>query len=189
MQTSSENKRLTILISLLIVTIIVSIPMIAFGVNAPTGDPSIYSAVNATFNSVTYGTASASNPAVTSPFGKFVGLSASKLSANQGGYAGAKAACPTATFGTGAHVCTAKEITNSYEFTGTGTTVPDPASTELLWINNGPPGYIMNNANDCSGWSTTIAGAYGSVWLPNSTKKYAMITSCNKTHYFACCTY
>jgi hypothetical protein len=75
---------------------------------------------------------------------------------------------------------------NSYEFATTP--APDGTSTELLWINNGPPGYILNNANDCAGWSVNT-GAYGSVWLPNSTKKYAMITSCNKTHYFACCTY
>lgn len=181
---STKTNRLTLLaLTASLLALVACLPMFTFAAG-PTGQPTGTN-VDANFASISFPN-SAGTPRMTSSFGKFVGLSASKLSANQGSYAKAKAVC--ASYGAGAHVCTAKELINSYEYAESGATTP-ASSTELLWINNGPPGYIYNNANDCSGWTKSTAGNFGYVWLPDSTKKYAMITSCTAPHYFACCSF
>jgi len=93
-----------------------------------------------------------------------------------------------------AHVCTAMEIENSYNYSS----VSSPVLTEtgMGIINNGPPGYIVF-ANDCNGWkvrtSTYLgADAFGAVWYFKDKK--ASLVRCDwladttKNDYkIACC--
>jgi hypothetical protein len=131
---------------------------------------------------VSFGT----NGTLTGAYGKYVGSTASK-NGNIGGYATATALCNSKV--SGSHVCTAKEIINSYEL---GVSLP---TTNNNWINNGPPGYSDTLTNDCNAWtnsgSVTIGGSsitvYGSIW--NFKKGYSAISGCNASLPVACCSY
>jgi hypothetical protein len=134
---------------------------------------------------VSFGTNGA-NGTLTGAYGKYVGSTASK-NGNIGGYATATALCNSKV--SGSHVCTAKEIINSYEL---GVSLP---TTNNNWINNGPPGYSDTLTNDCNAWtnsgSVTIGGSsitvYGSIW--NFKKGYSAISGCNASLPVACCSY
>jgi hypothetical protein len=198
MQKSIENKRLTVLVSLLIVTVIIAVPMIAFG--APQGGPDT-NVVSATFNRITL----PNGPAMTGSLGRFIGITGTLLNGkevgNGSGYVGASALCQKAFADpkySGVHVCTAKEMTNSYE--NGITNDPEVANTTVeAWINNGAPGYFSSLSNDCNGWQSdnteyTNFSTYGSKWLFSSKTagaavKLAKATSCNSKMKIACCTY
>lgn len=113
----------------------------------------------------------------------FVGFSPSVPNGNRLGYLNANDQCSS--LGGAAlnesHICTAQEIINTY--------VSDEAAVTGVsgqaWINNGPPGYIENVVNDCSGWRNDTATTFGSIW--NFTNDSGSITPCNIALPFACC--
>jgi hypothetical protein len=111
---------------------------------------------------------------------KYVGLTAIKKGAN-GGYANADAFCTPVS--AGSHICTAKDMTNSYV---SGVTMP---SSGVAWINNGPPGYVKYVTNDCDGWNSSLKTIFGSVW--NFSKKASYVADCGQSVTggipFACC--
>ncbi len=89
----------------------------------------------------------------------------------------------------GSHVCTAKEITNSYEYDASGAIA---AATGNSWINNGPPAYITDVSNDCNGWTTNEPSPstetyFGSTW--KFSTKNAMMSHCSRQLTVACCSY
>lgn len=121
-------------------------------------------------------------------WGKYIGKTILKQG-NIGSYAAAKTLCAT-TFPTkpSPHVCTAQEIINSYELDTSGPLYTAPIPTESMWINNGPPAYISDLSNDCNGWtSASTTTNYGSSW--NFTKKYSLISHCDRSLAVACCSY
>jgi len=111
---------------------------------------------------------------------KYVGLTAIKKGAN-GGYASADAFCTPVS--AGSHICTAKDITNSYV---SGVAMP---ASGVAWINNGPPGYVKYVTNDCDGWNSSLKTIFGSVW--NFSKKASYVADCGQSVTggipFACC--
>ncbi len=177
-----KNKKTFLILTLALVLVI---PALTF--SAPPGSPPT-SNVSPTFSSVTLqGTGAylafpGSGNTMTGAYGKYVGTGTTSMG-NMGGYAGAKAKC--AAF-TDSHVCSAQEITNSYEY---GITLP---GTGYLWINNGPPGYISDVSNDCNGWidnnstaDTRGYSVYGSIWDFANDAPY--ITTCDAVIGVACC--
>jgi hypothetical protein len=100
---------------------------------------------------------------------------------SQSGYSGANALCAAVVAGT--HACTTGEIFNTIN-TGAGATIP---SGTTLWVSNGPPGYTAN-ANDCMGWTSAVAGNYGTVWVKLATGDgFGSLNVCNTARSFACC--
>lgn len=133
---------------------------------------------------------------VTGVVGLFVGASSQTFGAVPAdkGYEKVNAYCASVTTPdnktvTGAHICTPDEMANSYNHI-TATSGVKLKTTGLLWISNGPPGYIASS-NDCGGWSFTSQGSdknypnYGSVW--DFAKQYGFITICDTGVKFACC--
>lgn len=95
------------------------------------------------------------------------------------GYAPADKLCNTAY--AGSHICTSKEIINSYVVGAT--TLP---AAGVAWINSGAPGNVSPFVNDCKGWGNGANFPYfGTVW--NFTLKAAGIQQCNFKKSFACC--
>lgn len=118
-------------------------------------------------------------PASDGYFGVYVGSTSSAYNGNQGGYATANAYCDADH--SGSHICTALEMVNSYN------NLPGSITglAESVWVNNGPPGYISNVANDCSGWKSNGTTIFGYVW--DGIQDASLVTPCNLTRKFACC--
>ena len=115
--------------------------------------------------------------------GRYVGISQTALNGNRGGYTAANDECrlsPIIALA-GSHICTAMEVIATYN--------NDPAALASLigsvWVNNGPPGYISNVANDCEGWKSNGSTIFGYVW--DGVKDSSYVTPCNLTRKFACC--
>jgi hypothetical protein len=111
----------------------------------------------------------------------FVGLTnSSNYNGNQTNYSTADSRCSTDH--PGSHICTSKEIINSYVLNVNSIN----SYTEKAWINSGAPGNITPAVSDCKGWSDgAIFPYFGTIW--NFSIKAAGIMSCNKTRFFACC--
>jgi hypothetical protein len=118
--------------------------------------------------------------AVTGVVGLYVGRTSSLLNGDRNGYSDVNTLCDDAY--SGSHVCTAIEMINTYNHNPTG---PLSSESESLWINNGPPGYISDVANDCGGWQTRYPATYGAVW--DTSQDASFIASCYSTRRFACC--
>ena len=116
---------------------------------------------------------------VTGVVGLYVGKTA-PYNGNRGGYGAVNTLCDNVE--EGAHVCTAMEMINTYNHAPSG---PIASETASLWINNGPPGYIVYVSNDCEGWQMTSSTQFGSIW--NTQKDSSSNTSCDLTRSFACC--
>ncbi|MCG2724997.1 MAG: hypothetical protein L6420_01860, partial [Elusimicrobia bacterium] len=114
---------------------------------------------------------------------KWIGMSATALNGNRGGYANANAEC-TAAY-SGSHICTNGEIMFSINSGQLGGSFP---LNTPLWINNGPPGYTAN-ANDCNGWTSAAATEYGALWnRAGAGDGYGSLQPCNgAVRKFACC--
>jgi len=122
---------------------------------------------------------------VTGVVGMFVGLSDEGYTTSVTDYSSLNTQCNSYTdpvsgekkANNGAHVCTAMEITNSYNV---GSLVIAAQTSGVGIINNGPPGYTVF-ANDCNGWTlkkhvhngTEVLGA---VW--QFAKKTSSLASC-----------
>lgn len=114
---------------------------------------------------------------------KYVGKTASSTGAVSGGYTGVNAMCSSTVGISGSHLCTTGEILNTIN---TGNRASIPAGV-LLWISNGPPGYIAN-ANDCSGWTNGTASYYGPYWSRTSSDDGSgLVMKCDMAKPFACC--
>jgi hypothetical protein len=116
---------------------------------------------------------------------KFIGLTSLAYDGNQGGYRTVDSYCDGETVrfnGSGSHVCTSKDIINSYN-------IADPdtlAQTGAGWINSAAPGNISPMVNDCKGWLSNVNNPYyGTTW--NFTQKISGIQPCGATKKFACC--
>ncbi len=112
-------------------------------------------------------------------FGVYTGSTASTYNGNQGSYEAANAFCDADH--SGSHICTALEMVNSYN------NLPGAITglAESVWVNNGPPGYISNVTNDCSGWKSNGSTIFGYVW--DGTQDASFVTPCNLMRKFACC--
>ena len=96
------------------------------------------------------------------------------------GYKAANALCNTDH--AGSHVCTTEEILGSINCTA-----PDLSTSGSAWINNGPPGYTAT-ANDCQGWTTNAADAYGAYWAFDINGGQGWVQPCSGTaRQFSCC--
>ncbi|MFH1769221.1 MAG: hypothetical protein ABH833_00965 [Parcubacteria group bacterium] len=138
---------------------------------------------------------------VTGVIGQFVGLSDATGYTATTGYSGLNAKCDTGNIiepvggttltNTGAHVCTADEVINSYNH---NSAVVAAQTTGTGIINNGPPGYVVF-ANDCNGWQVTTntyqaTDAFGTVW--SFGNESASLASCGNIYNntlvkVACC--
>lgn len=178
-----KTNKLLILGTLAVLVLIVPLSAL-IGYAAPQATPPGGN-VEATFSSIQLPI----GPKMTAPFGKYVGVTAAKTGNMVGGYANgyvaAKAFCNGVS--TGSHVCSAKEIINSYEYN-----IALPAGK--AWINNGPPAYVSDVSNDCNGWSSdnngdnpTSFSVYGSIW--NFDKKQSLMATCGRSLPIACCSY
>lgn len=112
--------------------------------------------------------------------GLFVNATPTAYNGNTvGGYENANEICAK-TFEY-SHVCTAMEMTNTYNHA--------PALlnglTESYWINQGSPGNLTDVNNDCRGWKSGLSTDFGSVW--NTQKDASYITSCDLSRKIACC--
>lgn len=101
------------------------------------------------------------------------------VSGGASGYGGANQAC-----GQGAHICTPDELLH---------TVSCDASLlpvgENTWVANGAPSFTAPAANDCAGWTSNSASAYGSFWqFSGAAGGYGIATTCNLSLKIACCT-
>lgn len=122
-------------------------------------------------------------------FGKtFAGITASVWPGNVGSYYAADNRCNTDF--PGSHVCRVEELVESIQCSIAG----DPIRTNegnVAWVNGGPPGDPAINANDCIGWTSNAANAYGRVWIfNNTTGGRGTLTGCNVGGgglKFACC--
>jgi hypothetical protein len=176
-----KNKRTILMASLALITAIAILPILV-SYAAPTLPPPS-SNVDANFSSIQLPI----GPKMTAPFGKYVGVTAAKQGniGGSGGYAAAQVLCNGVS--AGSHVCSAKEIINSYEY---NIALP----TGKAWVNNGPPAYVSDVSNDCNGWSSnnnndnpTSFSVYGSIW--NFDKKQSLMATCGRSLPFACCSY
>jgi|GEM_PF-5951772 len=117
------------------------------------------------------------------PSGKYDHMSAASYSgqinvAGSTGYAGANAAC-----GAGSHICTPDELLSTVRCSPASL----PASGNV-WLANGAPSFTSPAANDCAGWTSSVATTYGSFWQfsgANGGKGFS--TSCNLSLKIACC--
>lgn len=115
--------------------------------------------------------------------GTYVGVTLSTYNGNRTGYAAANNLCALGAGAlAGSHICTASEIITSYNTNPTG---PIASLTEDVWINDGPPGYIVYRSNDCNGWQLSDAKRYGSTWSGGADASF--IAPCNQSIKFACC--
>ncbi|MFH0838245.1 MAG: hypothetical protein V1880_03190 [Patescibacteria group bacterium] len=115
--------------------------------------------------------------------GMYVGMSASALNGSRTNYTIANDQCKLgAGVLAGSHICTAMEMIASYNNDPTG---PVASLAQSVWVNNGPPGYISNVANDCEGWNSNGSTIFGYVW--DGVKDSSYVTPCNLTRKFACC--
>lgn len=111
--------------------------------------------------------------------GVFVGETKSAYDGKRNGYVDANSICSVDL--PGSHICDSSEMINSYN---TGSAQIN-SLTDSVWINNGPPGYIVNVANDCSGWQSSSSTVFGYVW--DGQKDASFITPCNMQRAYACC--
>lgn len=88
----------------------------------------------------------------------------------------------------GVHVCTSEEILESIKCSVDGDPIRGVVDGTSAWINGGPPGFTAN-ANDCQGWTSSAANAYGRYWIFNlASGGRGTTTSCNSPGIpFACC--
>lgn len=115
--------------------------------------------------------------------GWYVGLSATAKNGSRSGYTSANNECLLGAGAlAGSHICTAMEMISTYNNAPAGAIA---SLTESVWVNNGPPGYISNVANDCEGWSSSATTIFGYVW--NGTVDSSYVTPCNEVRKFACC--
>lgn len=189
MQNKSFYKKISVPTVTGAILMIIVVPLLVWA--GPTGEPSSISNVDANFHSVKL----PMGPKLTGSFGKFVGLSTTKTNGNKGGYAGMKTLCNSAH--PESHVCSAKEIINTIEYTGAISAAP---AVRLVWINNGPPAYVSDVSNDCLGWTMDNSDAqklsrygdknvsvFGSAWSFKNNQ--ASMTLCESELYVACCSY
>jgi len=140
----------------------------------------------------------APNP-TTGVVGTFVGESSkafADVASPARGYADVNGLCLSITDSdgntvTGAHVCTSDEVVNSNNHGTVGVSpifnyYKGTIATQILWVNNGPPGYTAN-ANDCAGWSDITTSSYGTAW--DFRFKKGFLRSCGEPSKikFACC--
>ena len=112
--------------------------------------------------------------------GMFVGETAGTYTGSAAGdYETANGYCDTLV--ADSHVCTPMEMINTYNHNPSALT----GETASFWVNNGPPGYISNLNNDCSGWSSASTSTFGSVW--NTSGDSSFVTPCNLSRAYACC--
>ncbi|MFH0820444.1 MAG: hypothetical protein V1908_01585 [Candidatus Peregrinibacteria bacterium] len=121
---------------------------------------------------------------VTGVVGQFVGVTADVYDGSPVGYQNVNAFCSGGTGDlSGSHVCTAMELISSYN-------VGNPvivAQGGRAWFNNGPPGYITNVVNDCTGWNSTSSTVFGAIWKFSSPSS-ASLSPCNISNLpFSCC--
>lgn len=173
-----KGREASVLAPLLAVLIIGAVSYAQPEANPPGGN------VEANFSSVQL----PAGPKLTSSFGRYVGKTPASYDGNAGGYAAANALCDAAF--DGSHLCSAREIINSYEYDTSG---PITSATGDAWINNGPPAYIEDLSNDCNGWksndSNPAYSTYGSTWKLDGTQRLSLISFCSRTLPFACCSY
>lgn len=112
-------------------------------------------------------------------FGVYTGSTSSAYNGSQGGYEAANAYCQADH--PGSHICTASEMINSYN----NTPGPITGLAESVWVNNGPPGYVVYRSNDCNGWQLSDSAKFGSVW--DGVQDASFVTPCNMTRKYACC--
>ncbi|MEI6287990.1 MAG: hypothetical protein WCP18_00180 [bacterium] len=123
--------------------------------------------------------------------GIFVGYTSSTYKGDNSsgptkGYIGASNLC-TANVVSSTHWCTSEEILGSINV---GISLP----AIIMWIANGPPGYLAQN-NDCSGRTAGVIGPinnrnFGNVWVfpsANYPQGYGSIVTCDSTYSLACC--
>ncbi|MFO0780422.1 MAG: hypothetical protein U0519_00800 [Candidatus Gracilibacteria bacterium] len=162
----------------LFVAVLITVTVFAAGPSAtPTGGN-----VDANFSSITL----PKGPKMASTVSLYVGQTSSTYNGSGvGGYNGGQAKCSAAF--ADSHVCTAKEIANSYEYDAAG---PIASASGNAWINNGPPAYISDLSNDCKGWTSNEPvsdgySSYGSTW--KFSTKYSLISHCSRSLPIACC--
>jgi hypothetical protein len=199
-------------LSTVIAVLVILVFIVATAMAEPAAAPPSAN-VGPTFSSLTIGTggfiqlpATGTNR-MTGSFARWIGntsyTSNGKMTGGPGGltgYSGIRDICAAGFASTysGSHVCTAREIINSYEYGST----PTPPATGYAWINNGPPSYdaVDSTVNDCFGWTsdnsnddltarfnTTDSAVEGSVW--NFEKKAPGIINCDTALAIACCSY
>jgi hypothetical protein len=151
---------------------------VGIGKSAPTYLLDVNGAANATQYCLGGGSCVTSWPA--NDTGWFIGISNTALNGLQSGYSTANNQCITAF--AGSHICTAMEMIATYNNYPAG---PIAALAGSVWVNNGPPGYISNVANDCEGWNSSGSTIFGYVW--DGVKDSSYVTPCNLTRKFACC--
>lgn len=121
----------------------------------------------------------------------FAGLSSTAVDGDQGGYFTANAQC-----GAGSHICTSKELIDSYVFGAASLN----GVTGNAWINSAAPGNMFPAVNDCYGWTmgtwtydhdndagtTEISSPfYGTMW--SFDLSVSGIAACPSNFKFACC--
>lgn len=114
----------------------------------------------------------------------FVGVSSEPVNGDRDGYDNAFKACNNRY--SGSHICSADEMIYSYEIEDRDLIDVQ----DLAWVNNGPPAYVENLSNDCSGWQSDSLATYGSVINFNRSsliKKSFYIQPCSAKYKFACC--
>lgn len=191
-----KNKLSPAMFAAAVLMIVLAVSLISYaapGAQPPNGN------VDASFSTVklSYG------PASSAPYGRFVGVTGTSYDGRMGlvsgsSYATALKRCQDAyptplLVPSPIHVCTAKEITNTYDY-------ETISQTGMAWINNGPPAYIDQVSNDCFGWAmknsaadrtlyfgNTTTSAYGSTW--DFTNKQSFMDLCDDTLPVACCSY
>ena len=112
--------------------------------------------------------------------GYFVGTTGSSYNGNRGGYDNANDLCASAY--ADSHICTASEMIASYSVSPIG---PISGLSSDVWINNGPPGYVVYRANDCNGWQLNDSNKFGSTW--SGSVGASFVCPCNQSIKFACC--
>ena len=119
---------------------------------------------------------------------KYIGTTANSYTGNNTGTGGnvpgyTKANSICAAEFSGSHVCLTYELLYTIATNSTMPTEP------IVWIFNGPPGYIAE-ANDCDGRAKNASTSYGAVWQTDTNKWVngrGMLTACNNANKFACC--
>jgi hypothetical protein len=113
----------------------------------------------------------------------YTGSTAGLHTGDTGGYTAANALCD-AEF-TDSHVCTSEDILRTIN---SGL----PLATDIVWINNGPPGYT-SSSNDCQAKTSSASGEnYGAIWLPPPPftpypDGAGALAQCDSSYKLSCC--
>jgi hypothetical protein len=109
--------------------------------------------------------------------GSYCGATATSSMGSLGGYAGAKTACESACAVPTAHMCTSEEL---IRFVATGGSIPAGGWFAAGFANGQSSPY----ANDCVGWTYTMADRQGPAW---SNGNVPTLQACNLALPVLCC--